>query len=69
MQRSLRVVTSLEVHQAADEWHSEECAKLLGDLDDTEQQEAHDAAIKSAKLLWGFLDGIHAIHLETSGAC
>nr|WP_256433082.1 CADD family putative folate metabolism protein [Wolbachia endosymbiont of Ceratosolen solmsi] len=46
------------VHMEADEWHSEECANLIEDLDEKEQDKVMQGAQKGAKLLWGFLDGM-----------
>jgi pyrroloquinoline-quinone synthase len=48
------------VHMKADEWHSEEVADLIMKLSDEQQVEAFDGAVKGAKLLWQFLDGIQA---------
>lgn len=48
-----------KVHTKADEWHSAECAALLNKLSEAEQEVAHKAAIKVAKLLWAFLDNIY----------
>ncbi|BEP30812.1 MAG: hypothetical protein WBIAU1_02900 [Wolbachia endosymbiont of Drosophila biauraria] len=42
----------------ADEWHSEECANLIEDLDEKEQDKVMQGAQKGARLLWGFLDGM-----------
>lgn len=42
----------------ADEWHSEECANLIADLSEEEQEKVIQGAKKGAKLLWGFLDGM-----------
>ncbi|WP_339045563.1 CADD family putative folate metabolism protein [Candidatus Mesenet endosymbiont of Agriotes lineatus] len=47
-----------EVHITADEWHSEECADLIDELDKKQKNEAHEGATTGAKLLWNFLDGI-----------
>jgi len=44
------------VHIGADQWHSKECADLLDKLDEEDKNIATDAALKSAKLLWSFLD-------------
>ena len=46
------------VHIAADEWHSEECASLIEKLSPEEQEEAKKGALEGAKLLWQFLDGM-----------
>jgi pyrroloquinoline-quinone synthase len=45
------------VHAQADVWHSAEFAQLIVDLAPEDQQKAHIAAEKGAKLLWQFLDG------------
>ncbi len=48
------------VHITVDEWHSSEILDLIM-MQPTEQKiESFDGAIRGAKLLWGFLDGIHA---------
>ena len=47
------------VHVKADEWHAKECADLLNQLNHKEQEIALESAVKVAKLLWGFLDGIY----------
>lgn len=54
-ERSLKFFT---VHMEADECHSEECANLIADLSEEEQEKVIQGAEKGAKLLWGFLDGI-----------
>lgn len=54
-ERSLKFFT---VHMEADEWHSEECANLIADLSEEEQDKVMQGAKKGAKLLWGFLDGM-----------
>ncbi|WPY00157.1 Putative PqqC-like protein [Candidatus Trichorickettsia mobilis] len=54
-ERSLKFFT---VHLEADEWHSAECAKIIEELDNTQQQLVVDGAINGAKLLWQFLDGM-----------
>ncbi|MGL9703025.1 CADD family putative folate metabolism protein [Wolbachia endosymbiont of Cimex lectularius] len=54
-ERSLQFFT---VHMDADEWHSEECANLIADLNEEEQGKVMQGAKKGAKLLWGFLDGM-----------
>jgi pyrroloquinoline-quinone synthase len=52
-EKSLQFFT---VHQAADEWHSDECAQLIEKLDHEGQKRAEFGALQGAKLLWGFLD-------------
>ncbi|WP_265030811.1 CADD family putative folate metabolism protein [Wolbachia endosymbiont (group B) of Athalia cordata] len=54
-ERSLKFFT---VHMEADEWHSEECANLIADLNEEEQEKVMQGAEKGAKFLWGFLDGM-----------
>lgn len=54
-ERSLKFFT---VHMEADKWHSEECANLIADLSEEEQEKVMQGAKKGAKLLWGFLDGM-----------
>ncbi|MDR2831624.1 MAG: CADD family putative folate metabolism protein [Rickettsiales bacterium] len=58
-ERSLQFFT---VHMDADEWHSEECANLIADLNEEEQDKVMQGAKKGAKLLWGFLDGMMSAH-------
>lgn len=50
------------VHMGVDEWHSDECAKLIEKLPEKQQQQAQQGAIAGAKLLWGFLDGMMKLH-------
>lgn len=49
-----------KVHQEADEWHAEECAKMLDQLNSEDQEKAQEAAKKTAQALWSFLDGVVA---------
>lgn len=58
-ERSLKFFT---VHMEADEWHSEECANLIADLSEEEQEKVMQGSKKGAKLLWSFLDGINVCH-------
>jgi pyrroloquinoline-quinone synthase len=58
-ERTLKFFT---VHADADIWHREECAKLIENLSDEDQQKALDGALLGAKLLWGFLDGMMNVH-------
>lgn len=53
----------------ADEWHSEECANLIADLSEEEQEKVIQGAKKGAKLLWGFLDGMIRLSLNSVNAC
>jgi pyrroloquinoline-quinone synthase len=52
------------VHMEADEWHTEECANLLDEMNQDDQQAALGGAIKGAQLLWNFLDEMQEIHLK-----
>ena len=51
------------VHTVADEWHTEECAKLLDKLSIEDQEIARSGAVRGSKLLWSFLDEMQEIHL------
>ena len=51
-----------EVHMVADEWHTEECAKLLQKMHAKDQILARQGALEGAKLLWQFLDEMYGIH-------
>ena len=51
-----------EVHEKADEWHSEEVAGLITKLSESEQQEALSSAKEAAQALWNFLDGMVEAH-------
>ena len=55
-----------KVHQEADEWHTEQLVKLINKLDDKGKKKVYEGAIKAAKLLWNFLDGINEIQLSKS---
>lgn len=59
--RDGRTLEFFEVHQKTDEWHTEELVKLIGKLSDDEQEKVFDGAVKGAKLLWGFLDGMNEV--------
>ncbi|MFV9891224.1 MAG: iron-containing redox enzyme family protein [Rickettsia conorii subsp. raoultii] len=50
------------VHSKVDQWHTQECANLINNLSSKEQKLAYQGAIKGAKLLWQFLDGINATY-------
>ncbi len=50
------------LHEAVDEWHSEEVANLIEKLSKEQKQEAAKAASEAAELLWGFLDGMMEAH-------
>ena len=41
-----------------------ECANLINNLSSKEQKLAYQGAIKGAKLLWQFLDGIPRVNEE-----
>ncbi|MDA0938681.1 MAG: CADD family putative folate metabolism protein [Proteobacteria bacterium] len=47
-----------QVHIEADQWHREESANMITDLDNAVAERAYSAAIKARKLLWNFLDGV-----------
>lgn len=51
-----------EVHQEADEWHSDEIAGLIEKLSPDERLEAFESASTAADALWGFLDGMMMAH-------
>lgn len=51
-----------EVHEKADEWHSEEVAGLIANLSEVEQKEALASSKEAAIALWGFLDGMVEAH-------
>jgi len=50
------------VHQKADEWHTEELTGLIGRLSESDQEKVAHGAIKGARLLWSFLDGMAECH-------
>ena len=52
------------IHADADVWHREECANLIADLNEEEQEKAMAGAEVGAKLLWGFLDGMMNVHKQ-----
>lgn len=47
-----------EVHQKADEWHSEAVENLIASLPPAEQKKAEAGALQAAEALWNFLSGI-----------
>lgn len=49
------------VHISADEWHSEELANLIEGLSAEEKEQAKAGAVKLAKALWKFLDGVQSM--------
>lgn len=50
------------VHQKADEWHTEELTGLIGRLSESDQEKVAHGAMKGARLLWSFLDGMAECH-------
>jgi pyrroloquinoline-quinone synthase len=58
-----------EVHQKADEWHSEEVAALIKKLAPEGQEVAKRAAIETAQALWGFLDGVEEVRTDKKTCC
>jgi pyrroloquinoline-quinone synthase len=56
---SERALKFFQVHIAADEWHSEECENLIQKFNERDRENAKTGAIRAAKLLWSFLDGIN----------
>lgn len=50
------------VHQKADEWHTEELMGLIGRLSESDQEKVAHGAMKGARLLWSFLDGMAECH-------
>lgn len=58
-----------EVHQKADEWHSEEVEALIKKLSPEDQAIAKEASIQAAQALWGFLDGIEEVRTDKKSCC
>ncbi len=50
------------IHQKADEWHTEELIGLIDRLSKSEQEKVAHGAMKGARLLWSFLDGMAECH-------
>ena len=50
------------IHQTADEWHTEELIGLIDRLSKSEQEKVAHGAMKGARLLWSFLDGMAECH-------
>jgi pyrroloquinoline-quinone synthase len=50
------------IHQTADEWHTEELIGLIDRLSKSEQEKVAYGAMKGARLLWSFLDGMAECH-------
>ncbi len=57
-----RTLQFFSTHQQADEWHTAELVTLIEQLSDHDKQKAYYGALKGAKLLWNFLDGINSIN-------
>lgn len=55
---SKKALKFFEEHIGADEWHSQEFADLISNLDRNGKELAKEGAIESAKLLWNFLNGM-----------
>ncbi len=55
---SERALEFFTVHMKADEWHTQEIVGLINNLSPQDQLKAANGAQVSAKLLWGFLDGM-----------
>ncbi len=53
-----RTIEFFKVHIVADEWHSEEAAHLIQNMNPSDQEKAKAAAIIAAQALWRFLDGV-----------
>jgi pyrroloquinoline-quinone synthase len=49
-----------QVHQTADQYHSEACRTALDQLNPTDQALATKGALEASKLLWKFLDESYA---------
>jgi len=59
---SEKALKFFEVHQKADEWHSEEVASLIEKLSPAQQKEAFESASEAASALLCFLDGMMSAH-------
>ncbi len=57
-----QILEFFEVHQKADEWHTQEIADLIEALSPADQEKAAQGARQGADLLWGFLDGMMTLH-------
>jgi pyrroloquinoline-quinone synthase len=55
-EKSLRF---FEVHKSADVYHSQACADMIEKLPEQDRAKAKVAAIRAAKSLWKFLDGVY----------
>jgi pyrroloquinoline-quinone synthase len=58
-----------EVHQKADEWHSQEVEALIAKLSPSERAVAEQAAITAAAALWDFLTGIEEVRTDKKSCC
>lgn len=54
-----RTLQFFSVHLKADEWHSEECSRLIDQSTEKEFKSIKAGAEKGASLLWKFLDGAY----------
>lgn len=50
------VLEFFKVHIKADEWHTEECEKIIEVLSEKEREMVRQGALEGASLLWKFLD-------------
>lgn len=66
---SEKALKFFEVHKGADVWHSDEVAGLIATLSPAEKEEAKQAALEAADVLWGFLDGMMVAHSLTRQNC
>lgn len=58
-----RVLKFFSVHEKTDEWHTEELVGLIENLDKRDQEKVLNGALRGAKLLWSFLDGMVEQHV------
>ncbi|MFU7500839.1 MULTISPECIES: hypothetical protein [unclassified Candidatus Tisiphia] len=56
--KDIRTLEFFAVHAKTDIWHTNELIKLINKLNNIEQKQVHYGAVKGAKLLWQFLDGM-----------
>lgn len=54
-----------EVHQQADEWHSEACAKLIDQTSQDKKELVRNSARDCAKALWNFLSSCEPVTCQT----
>ncbi|WP_341757311.1 CADD family putative folate metabolism protein [Candidatus Tisiphia endosymbiont of Ditula angustiorana] len=57
-----RTLEFFVVHAKTDIWHTNELIKLINKLNSIEQKQVHYGAVKGAKLLWQFLDGMEGLY-------